>query len=107
MGAAAALYSRGFQRNRTQGDRRKGKDTLKTSGLFHELTEGIKGLINCRLDARRLNDRQWSKAEGGCHKSAHVRVGHVLIRLEEVFFKSPDPSTKETLLHKVFSSELK
>lgn len=43
---------------------------LKNSVLFHELSKGIKGLMNCLLDAR-----GWSKAEGGCHKSAHVRAG--------------------------------
>ena len=38
------------------GERRKGgkgKDTLKkNSVLFHKLSKGIKGLMNCLLDAR-------------------------------------------------------
>lgn len=58
-----------------EGDLREGKAALKNSGLFHELTKEIKGLINFPLDARSLSNRQWSEANGGCHKSAHVRGG--------------------------------
>lgn len=54
-------------------ERRKG--CFKNSGLFHELTKEIKGLINFSLDTRSLSNRQWSEANGGCHKSAHVRGG--------------------------------
>lgn len=54
-------------------ERRKG--CFKNSGLFHELTKEITGLINFSLDTRSLSNRQWSEANGGCHKSAHVRGG--------------------------------
>lgn len=54
-------------------ERRKG-------GLFHELSKGIKGLINFPLDTR---NKEPSEGKGGCHKRAHVRLGSASVNLEE------------------------
>lgn len=74
-----SLDTRGEKNDKKRGEEGwRGKERIltKNSGLFHELSKGIKGLMNCPLDARSLSDRQWSKTESGCHKSAHVRAGH-------------------------------
>lgn len=68
-------YKKNLRGTGVEGDLREGKAALKNSGLFHELTKAIKGLINFPLDTRSLSNRQWSEANGGCHKSAHVRGG--------------------------------
>lgn len=71
------------RREKVEGDSWNGKDTLKNFGLFHELSVGIKGLMTCLLDTRSSSDRQWSKAESGCRKSAHVWEG-LLVGSEEL-----------------------
>lgn len=43
---------RGIQTG-SEGD---SSDALKNPQLLHELSEGIKGLMNCRLEARSLSD---------------------------------------------------
>lgn len=60
----------------------KRKVTLKNTCLFLGLSKGIKGLMNCLLDARSLRDRHRSRAESGCHKSAHVRAGRGGVQTE-------------------------